>query len=88
VAPARLDAPITAMASPTPTAAQCGRAEHHPRTQPGSARAAAITGSERGSSMSIGVASGDSATNGTAGRRPIRSDTGPPMSRPGISAAA
>ena len=60
-----------------------------PEHSPASARAAAITGSERGPSMSISVASGDNMTNGsTTGRRPIRSDTGPPISRPGMSVAA
>ncbi len=60
-----------------------------PEHSPASARAAAITGSERGPSISISVASGDNIANGsTTGRRPIQSDNGPPMSRPGISVAA
>src|SRR5579875_84674 len=54
-----------------------------PEQSPASARPAAITASERGPVMNSSVATGDSTTNGsTTGRRPMRSETGPPMSSP------
>ena len=60
-----------------------------PEHSPASARPAAITASDRGPSTSSSVASGDSATKGqTTGRRPNRSEAGPPTSKPGIRVSA
>ena len=60
-----------------------------PEHSPARARPMAIMTSDRGPSTSSSVASGDSATNGqTTGRRPNRSEAGPPMSRPGIRVSA
>ena len=60
-----------------------------PEHSPASARPTAITASDRGPSTSSSVASGDSATKGqTTGRRPNRSEAGPPTSRPGIRVSA
>ena len=60
-----------------------------PEHSPARARPMAIMTSDRGPSTSSSVATGDSATNGqTTGRRPKRSEAGPPTSRPGIRVSA
>jgi hypothetical protein len=68
---------------PVPRDSSCTHAVADPNTtpkhSPASARPAEISASDRRPSISSSVASGDSATNGTTtGRRPKRSEAGPP----------
>jgi hypothetical protein len=79
--------------SPSPADSSWTHAVADPKTTPEHsplrARPTVITASDRGPRTSSNVATGESTTNGkTTGRRPNRSETGPPMSSPGINVSA